>query len=624
MDSSSSSDPPDNSPIVSTLTATMVGGATAPKSQVHRHALTAALIAMAVNFLIAFFKLGVNTFISPSASLFSEGLHSLGDGINSIILVFGIIRGNQTADRAHPFGYGLEANFWALFASIILFVSAGWAVSEGFHRFLFPVYGDHDYFWATVVLGISIVFEIYAIYSAARAILMELDIPSNVFTVIPKAYINVGRAKVPTTRYVFFEDTLALLGAVVALLAIVSSQFLFEKGLLSQETLHYPDAIGAIVIGILLFLLAFSLFSHNKEILIGSAASDKDEAIIRQTVLSLHGVSHIHNLKTIDQGHAGLIVYMTVEVEPDTPVKDVDDLTERIKERLSAQLKHVRPDSVFIEVLADETDEQWDAQFEALLTLGHQKEVLTLRDETLIRRAYYFRELLLRDVMVPRPDVKTFDWDTPLDEVLPALIEDGHTRWPVFGENDELLGIIHARDVYELALKSSSNRDVTTESLIRDINIYPETKKASDLLEEFKRKKLRMAAVADEHGSFIGIVTIEDLMEELVGEIHDEHAVEDLMLELLDPNTVLVSGKYNIEDLNDALALNFPTEEFVTIGGFIFGQLGREPQADDTIMFEDLKITVAAVDGPRVQTLRIDSPKVMSFTPAMHSESLTP
>ncbi len=616
------SDPPDNSHLLNSSSSASIDVVTTKTAgeNIHQQAVLAALIAMAVNFTIAILKLGVNAFVSPSAVLFSEGLHSLGDGVNSVILLFGVFRGNQVADRDHPFGYGLEANFWALFASFILFISAGWAIYEGIHRFSHPVQEGHDYFWALVILSISILFEIYAIGSASRAILGELEIPSNFFTLIPKAYLNVKKAKVPTTRYVFFEDTLALVGAVVALLALLGSDYLFNIGVLTEDTMHYPDAVGSIFIGVLLLILAYSLFSHNKEILIGSAASDKDEATIREVVLNLYGVSQIHDLKTIDQGHAGLIIYMTVEVEPDTPVKDVDDLTERIKEKLSGRLKNVRAESVFIEVLADETEEQWDAQFDALLHQGRQQQVLRPRDEVLLRRAYEFSELVVRDVMVPRPDVKSFTWDVPLERVLEEIMEEGHTRWPVFGENDEILGIIHSRDIYHLALNRES--DVTLKSLVRDIDIYPETKRVSDLLEEFKRKKLRMAAVADEHGSFEGIVTIEDLMEELVGEIWDEDDVDDLVLELVDTNTVIVSGKYNIEDLNESLSLNFPTEEFVTIGGFVFGTLGREPESGDSVTFEDLTITVAEVDGPRIMTVRIDSPAELAFTSRVASEEI--
>lgn len=577
------------------------------------HVMQAAVIALFVNMIIATLKLGVHFIISPSAALFSEGLHSLGDSVNSILLIVGIVRGNRTADRSHPFGYGLETNFWALFASFLLFLSAGWAMKEGIHHFTEPsISGDHT--WAIAVLSVSLIFEVYAIWVAASAILNEVGVTANAFNMIFKGFQHVNEAKVPTTRYVFFEDTLAFLGALTALVAIISGQYLVEWGVLSEHQGHLPDAIGSILIALILFVLAGRLFLDNKSILLGSAASTKVEAAIRKTTLQMHGVSQIHDLKTIDQGHAGLMIHMTVEIEPDTPVKDMDDLTERIKKRLDRRFKQVRPEQVFIEVQADESQVEWGLKFDALMTEGRETEVLNPRNEALLRRAYDFMELQLIDVMVPRTDVDYVNIETPLAEVADLMMERGHTRWPVFGENvDDLIGIIHSRDVFQhLHYKQEHT---ALKDIVREMDIYPETKPVSDLLEEFKRRKLQMAAVADEYGGFSGIVTIEDLMEEIIGEIWDENEVAETLLNDLSPTTIRVSGKYQIDDLNASHNLNIPEDEFVSIGGFVFGQLGREPEQNDRITFEDLSLTVEKVDGPRIVTLLITSPKPFEKAP---------
>ncbi len=574
---------------------------------VESHALTTVFSGMAVNFILGTLKLMVWLLSThKSAALFSEVLHSFGDGLNSIILVVAAVRGGRKPDRTHPFGYGLESNFWSLFASIVLFVIASWAFMEGLTRFGHP-YVPEDTFWPVVVLVVSMVFELFAIWLASRGVLAELNVEANFFTMIPKGYYYAHQAKVPTTRFVFFEDTLAFLGAFVACLTIFGSQYFVVWGWLRPEQAHYPDAIASILISFMLLALSLHLFLDNKSVLLGSSASAKEEEAIKNTVLSIHGVSQIHDIKTINKGHSGLVIHLTVEVEPETPVKDVDDLTDHIKAKLSERFPNVFQEQVFIEVLADETEVEWSAKFEALVEEGRREGVLKPRDEHLLRRAYDFTELVVRDVMVPRTDVDFVNLETSLEELAEQMIETGHTRYPVFRENvDDLMGIVHSRDVF--MQWRLGRTDISLAEIIREIDIYPENKPVSDLLEEFKRKKLRMAAVADEHGGFAGIVTIEDLMEEIVGEIWDEHEDEELMLQFLSPYRILVSGKYNIEDINDQLDLMIPNDEFLTIGGFVFGRLGREPIKEDRVGFEDLTLTVDQVDGPRIVTLIIESP----------------
>lgn len=574
-----------------------------------RHILVAGIIALVVNLIIAALKLGVNAFISPSAALFSEGLHSLGDAFNSVILLVGIVRGNRQPDRSHPFGYGLEANLWALTASLLLFLSAGWALWEAATHLLHPVHTTQpvDYTWALWILAVSMVFEVYAIWTASRAILAEVGVVCGPLATIPNGYKYVSQAKVPTTKYVFFEDTMAFVGAFVAFIALFAGQVLVEQGMLPQRLAHVPDAIGSLLVGILLLTLAAKLFAYNKGILMGSSASQSVEAAIRNTVLGLYGVSHIHDLSTLDQGHAGLILHMTVEVEPDLPVKDMDDLTERIKQRLSEGFEAIRPEQVFIEVQADDSDERWEARFEQLLDEGLRRENFRPRHAALLRNAHEFSQLCLRDVMVPRTDVAYVNVDLSLRELADKMARDGHTRWPVFRENvDDLLGIAHARDVFQHVLYEQEH--VPLSEILREIRIYPETKPVSDLLEEFKREKLQIAAVADEYGGFAGIVTIEDLMEEIIGDIWDENEAVETWLERLTPTQVRVNGRHNLDDLNDELGLTIPTDDFVTIGGYLFGQLGREPEAGDVVTFEDVALTIETVDGPRIESVMMTAP----------------
>jgi len=168
------------------------------------------------------------------------------------------------------------------------------------------------------------------------------------------------------------------------------------------------------------------------------------------------------------------------------------------------------------------------------------------------------------------------------------------------------VGLVHAKDIFEKVL--NNQLDTPLFELVREIAIYPENKPIADLLEDFKRDKIRVAAVADEHGGFAGLVTVEDVIEEIIGEIWDEHEEEETMLEFLSPTQVKVNGKVDIEDLNEELDLALPFDDFKTVGGYVFGELGREPEPGDEVLFEDLKFTVQEADGPRVISLLLESP----------------
>ncbi|MEB3206207.1 MAG: cation diffusion facilitator family transporter [Vampirovibrionales bacterium] len=583
------------------------------RESIYRHATGAVIVAMVMNLVIGAIKLVVATVFSASASLFSEGLHSLADALNSMTLLVGIVLGKRQPDRTHPFGYGLETNLWALFASFALLVSALWAVWQGVEKLRTPEPLMHEA-WALSVLGVSLLLETFAILTACRAVAEELDLmPTNPLNQIILGYQNIHRVLAPTTRFVLYEDSLAFVGTVVAMVAIALSAGLGSLIGIPGQYAHVPDAIGSIIIGSLLFILAVSLFRYNRSFLTGSAAAPNVEAQIRTLVNSIYGVSEITDLKTIDRGLAGLIVHMSVEVDPDTQVKDVDDLTEHIKHKLQERMANI--DQVFIEVLADESEDDWQARFDKLIAEGQEKSILRPREAAMLQNLVEFSETQAQDVMVPRIDVIAVDLDSSLSEVAQVMIDSGHSRLPVYEEQlDNLVGVIHARDVFhEITSKGlnpleGANEPVLLKDLVRDVELFPENKPLSDLLEDFKRQKIQMAAVADEHGGFAGLITLEDLLEQIVGDLWDEHDVQAPLFLQTSAQTLIINGKCWIEELNEKFALNLPDDDFNTVGGFVFGTLGREPEAGDVVTFEDLVLTVTEADGPRVVTVKIESP----------------
>ncbi len=602
-----------------------------PRDNAFQHAESSLWVAFLVNIAVGAIKF-VAWLFSQSPSMFSESLHSFGDAVNSIALILGNKFSQRPPDRSHPFGYGLEANVWALAACVFLIGTSIWAVSEGFQHFTArnqEVMTLHGFLTSVIILIISIMLEIVAVRRASQAVLEEMQItPRNELQIFTLAYANIKNVLSPTTRFVFYEDNIALLGAFLALSAISVSYFVVHSGLVVPGTLALPeflswtlvrfDAMVSMLIGGLLAGMAIYLFRHNRGILTQSSASPRVEKKITDLVTSMHGVSEILDLKTLDHGMAGLTVHLKVQVDPYIQVKDVDDLTERIKHKI--QRRVVQASQVFVEVLADESEIEWGEKFNALVEQGRKEGVLDARSEILLKNVYDFSEATVKDIMIPRIDVEYVDVETPLSEVADLMIETGHSRLPVFKENvDDLVGLVHSRDVFELIRKDQMETSLA--SIVREIDIFPENKGISDLLEDFKRNKIRIAAVADEHGGFAGLVTVEDVIEEIIGEIWDEHEPEDPMMIILSPNRVQVNGKCEIEDLNEQLDLNIPFDDFKTVGGYVFGELGREPEEGDEVTFEDLKFTVKEADGPRIVSVMIESPVPFQLKREVSSES---
>lgn len=568
------------------------------------HGKKAVLIALAANISIGTFKL-LAGLVGRHSSMFSEALHSYADAINSGFLLIGLQKGTRAPDKTHPFGYGLETTLWVTLASVFMLLLAGWSIFLGVQRIISPEEFGIYYISAGVLL-FSAILEVMAVDVAATAILNEKDIQvEGKLERILLAAKHVKTTVSPTTRFVYYEDSVALLGALVAFAAITISEFGAKVGFIAEEHKHIPDAGASILIGLLLLGLAIYLFLYNSRGLTGTAASPQVESKIREFVLSLNGVSQIHDLKTIDYGISGVVVQLRVEVNPDTMVKDVDDLTERIRERIQERIVNVK--EVLIEVLADETNIEWGNQFYRLVEKGRHQHVIKPREEQMLKNVYDFTKSTVRDIMVPRTQVECLEVSQTFDELLKIIADSGHSRIPIYREDvDNMLGTISVKDVMGLIL--DNKREVFLENLIRPIEIFPENKSVSDLLEDFKRLKIQIAMVADEHGGFAGLVTIEDLLEEIVGEIWEEHAEEFDRIEILAPNKIALSGRYEVDELNERLDLDFPEEEFKTIGGFVFGLVGREPLVGDTVHFEDLTLSVLKMDGRRIDKVQILSP----------------
>lgn len=569
------------------------------------HGRKAVLMALSANLIVGSIKLFAGV-VGRQSAMISEAIHSFADSINSAFLLIGLQKGSRAPDKSHPFGYGLETTLWAMLASLFMLLLGAWSIYLGTTRLVTPV--EYELFAVSaLVLIMSVILEIGAVYMAATAVLAEQGIEETVpWKTILKAFVHIRHVVSPTTRFVFYEDTLALTGAVVALIAITLSEFGYHFGLIPEIYKHFPDAIASIIIGVMIVGLGVYLFMHNSRGLTGSSAGVQVEKQIRQYVISLHGIADVLDLKTADYGMSGVVVHLRLEVDPHIAVKDVDDLTDYVRERLQSKFKTIK--EVIIEVVAHEWDQEWRKQFQKLVDYGVKTEVLKPSEEQMLVNVYEFTQRRVYDIMIPRTDVDCLEVEATLDDLLNMILETGHTRIPIYKEDlDDVIGIIDLKTAMEANRQADTPLDLGP--LVKKVDVYPENKPISDLLEEFKRKKTKMAIVVDEHGGFAGIVTLEDLLEEIVGEIFDPDDVEEEWLEHPVPNELVVSGRYDVETLNERFGFNIPDEDFKTLGGFVFGQLGQEPKVDDQIAFEDLTLTVLAMEGHRINAVRVARPE---------------
>jgi putative hemolysin len=228
-------------------------------------------------------------------------------------------------------------------------------------------------------------------------------------------------------------------------------------------------------------------------------------------------------------------------------------------------------------------------------------------EEEMLYKVFDFADKEVHEVMVPRPQVVALSVDLPPQECLASLIDSPYTRYPVYrGSLDDIVGILHVRDLFS-ALYDLGIENVDVGSLIRPVIYVPETKDLAALLAEFRRANQHMAIVVDEYGAFEGIVTLEDLLEEIVGEIEDEYDLPDESVEHVEDGRIRIHGTFPIDDFNEQFGQDLPQEEhYQTIGGLVFGRLGRAPEKGDEVVENGLRFEVIETEGPRIERLEVE------------------
>lgn len=246
-----------------------------------------------------------------------------------------------------------------------------------------------------------------------------------------------------------------------------------------------------------------------------------------------------------------------------------------------------------------------EEELKMMVEASEEQGVLEAEETEMIHSVLEFAGTVVRKVMTPRIDMTGVAVTAPLPELVRIVSESGHTRIPVYeGDLDNIVGIVHAKDLLPL-LAGEDRNDVPIRDVMRSPYFIPETKKVEELLAEFRRSKQQLAIVRDEYGVTSGIVSIEDLLEEIVGDIQDEYDVEEPMLTVLDDATTLLDGKMPLDDVNDFMGLEIPEDEADTIGGFVFGLLGHQAEQGESVVWQDVTFVVEATDGKRITKVRL-------------------
>jgi putative hemolysin len=238
-----------------------------------------------------------------------------------------------------------------------------------------------------------------------------------------------------------------------------------------------------------------------------------------------------------------------------------------------------------------------------LLNGSEEETIIEKEEKKMIASIFEFGETLVREVMVPRIDVVAINIETPMLEAADVILRGGHSRVPVYRESvDNVQGILYAKDL--LRYLRDGRTDVPLGKILRPAYFIPESKKVDELLQELQHRRVHMAVVVDEYGGTAGIVTIEDLLEEIVGEIQDEYDVEHPTVEPVDENEYLFDARVPLDEVNELLKVELPTEGGDTLGGFIYSQLGKVPAVGDTIEYSGIAIEVLSVAGRRIKQVR--------------------
>lgn len=242
-------------------------------------------------------------------------------------------------------------------------------------------------------------------------------------------------------------------------------------------------------------------------------------------------------------------------------------------------------------------------ELDMLVSASYQEGILNETEREMLHNVFKFSDLITRQIMIPRPDMISMPVDISLEDIIKFVQEHQFTRYPVYeGDLDHILGIVHIKDIIPFI---ETRHTFVLANIIRKVMIVPETLTIDKLLIEFKRRRGQMAIVIDEFGGTSGIVTLEDVLEEIFGDVQDEFDTEEADVKVISENEFLINSMLRIDEVNELFNLDVTEEEIETIGGLVLKELGRIAQVNDTITIDNYVFTVDSVEGLRITRLRV-------------------
>jgi CBS domain containing-hemolysin-like protein len=246
-----------------------------------------------------------------------------------------------------------------------------------------------------------------------------------------------------------------------------------------------------------------------------------------------------------------------------------------------------------------------EEELRLLVTVGEEEGVLEEDETEMIHSIFEFADTTVREVMIPRIDMVTLESDATVDEAVDLALQGGFSRIPVYKESiDDIIGVLYTKDMLK-QLRENHNA-LLIRDLVRPAYFVPETKKLDDLLREMQQKHVHMVIVVDEYGSVAGLVTIEDLVEEIVGDIQDEYDREEKLYEQVNENEYIFAAKISIDEFNELMDTRLDDSDYETLGGFLYAQLDKIPNVGDTVTFNNLTLTVLTTRGRRITQVKVE------------------